>query len=130
MECPGFAFCADAAILQIGHLSCRSGMHLPLRITIEERQVECLVHAAVAPTIGEERIDVTKEIVRPGTSAYGVGRGSATSGAYYSKVREQAHTPKDASCDDHNHKPNQQRCIYSRKTPVFLLDWHGWLKGR
>src|SRR5437867_3657038 len=69
MEGPGFGVGADVAILHRRHLARRARMHHPLRVTVEERQVERLIDQErwlVGRPIRDKRRWVESEVVRPG----------------------------------------------------------------
>src|SRR6266516_3936329 len=127
MERPGFGVGADAAILQRRNLASRPRMKHPLRIPVEERQVQRLIHQACGcfkRAIRKKRFHIPKEIVRPGASSDGAGRGSAAA-----EVREQARTRQNPSRNDQYRQSNEQHCAGSRNAPALNRDrwlWEKW----
>jgi hypothetical protein len=144
MECPGFSIDTDATILHGGHLGCRARMNHTLRITVEERQVQCLVNYTRPPirrAIGNERYYVVIEVVNPGASPHRCSRTAAC--AYHTKMSEQAEAAQDASCDDQHYQSQEQSSGATRNFPPLALprwreEWHlsrrprggcGWFQG-
>src|SRR6266699_3691361 len=103
MKGPGGGVGTDAAILHAGDFGCRPWMQHALRITREEGQVQRLIDHSrplIRPSIGNERIWVMNEVVRPGASAYwGECSGTAVC-ADYTEASEQAEAAQNTSRDD------------------------------
>ncbi len=135
MKRPGGGISIDTAILYCGDFARRPRVNYPLRVTVEERQEQCLIDQipdgvfAVA-IIGNERNRIFYEGFSPGASANNGGSGGTTACVDHPKVSQQAHTAQDTSRDDHDHQSNQQHRTASRYPPGLPLYRHGWLQGR
>jgi len=64
-ENPGFGVSADASILHAGHLARRSRVNHALRVTVEERQVQCMIDLNRRIPSGNLRTCIDKEVLRP-----------------------------------------------------------------
>src|SRR5260370_9694715 len=110
-------------------------MNYTLGISVEKRQVQRLIDHCVIPTyqcgcIGNERIWLSIDIVRPGASPYRADRSGTALWAYHTKVREQTEAAHDASSDDQDRQSDKQPCVDGSQARGPLPAGHSWRGGK